>query len=553
MNPMSNKTIAAQFELLAQLLEISGENPFKTKSYSIAAFRIGKLSENLAELSEEQIRKLENIGPAVAAKIFELTSTGKMQALEELLAATPPGIIELLHIKGLGAKKIRQLWLELEIESVGELAYAAQENRLITLKGFGKKTQEQILQQIEFYQTSKGKFLLAQVLDTVEEMVERLREHFPENTIKIIGDIARRNNVVEHIELATNISQKSLQGFFEQITEGIIVESEEKLVVDVAGLSNITFWNLPGSGQGEFLLRANSSPEFAALFQQEFGIATADTEEEIFKNAGVPYLPPERREAFNFNYFQGSKFSKQIENRDIRGLIHSHSTWSDGVHSIRQMAEACIQIGYEYMVITDHSVSAFYANGLSADRVLAQHTEIDELNKELAPFKIFKGIEADILHSGAIDYNEDMWKKFDLIIASVHANLRMDQTTATARVLKALDNPYVRILGHPTGRLLLSRPGYPLDFEAVLKKCADRNIAVELNANPRRLDLDVSMINRALELGVKISINPDAHSTEGIAHNRFGVLSASKSMLDADNNISSFSLPQFQQFLMKTT
>lgn len=553
MNPISNKAIAAQFELLSQLLEISGENPFKVKSYSIAAFRIGKLSENLATLSEEEIKKIDKIGPAVAAKIFELTSTGKMQALEELLAATPPGILELLQIKGLGAKKTRQLWLELEIESIGELAYAAQENRLISLKGFGKKTQDQIIKQIDFYQNSKGKFLLAQVADTVEELTERLQENFPKNKIKVVGDLARRNNIVENIELVTDIPQGAIQDFFKGIAEEIQVLSDQHLVLDIAGLSQVHLWSLPDSGQGEFLFRLNSSPEFAVLFQQEFELSNAQTEEEIFERAGLPFLPAARRESYNFEYWKKSTLPKPIEDQDIRGLIHCHSTWSDGLHSIREMAEACIRMGYEYMVLSDHSVSAFYANGLTPERVREQHEEIDQLNKDLAPFKIFKGIEADIQHSGALDYNEVVWKSFDIIIASVHANLRMEQATATARILKALDNPYVRILGHPTGRLLLSRPGYPLDFEAVIKKCVEQNIVIELNANPRRLDLDVSLINSALDMGAILSINPDAHSMEGIAHNRFGVLSASKSLLDASRNLSSFSLEKFEQFLSRTT
>lgn len=549
MNSMSNKYIAAQFELLAQLLELSGENPFKVKSYSIAAFRIGKFALPLAGMSEEEIRKLENIGPAVASKIYEITSTGKMQMLEELLSVTPPGIIEMLQLKGLGAKKIRQLWLELEIESIGELAYACQENRLVSLKGFGKKTQDNILKQIEFIQESKGKFLLAQVIDPVQSLVKDLQLQNPQYSFELLGDIARRNNVVSRIEIASDCPREQILEFFKGVEGTVYSDQGEETQVSIPGMSTIYFVELPKENRGTFLFRRRADPSFVDTLESEFSIPDVETEEEVFTQLSLPYLAPEKRESYNFHVLKSRNTIGYIEEQDIKGLIHCHSTWSDGANTIREMAEECIRLGLEYMVISDHSVSAFYANGLTTERIIEQHLEIDQLNKELAPFKIYKSIEADILYSGDIDYTEDVWKRFDLIIASVHSTLRMDEDTATRRILKALDNPYVRILGHPTGRLLLSRAGYPLDMEAVLKKCAERKIVVEINANPRRLDLDVSWINRALELGVMLSINPDAHSIQGISDIRYGVLSASKSMLSPHQNLSSMNKEQLERFV----
>lgn len=548
---MSNKEIAAQFELLAELLELAGESSFKIKSYSIAAFRISKLPQPLLEMTEAAVKKIENIGPAVLAKIDEIKATGTMQALEELIASTPPGIIEMLQIKGLGAKKVRQLWLELEIETIGELAYACQENRLAALKGFGAKTQENILKNILFIQANKGKFLLAQIRNFAIGLHEEIINAFPENNTYLVGDISRQMNIVESIEFISDISFDLWTAFFESGFQGTYEEKEHTLLVRLPSLPLIRIIPLNRDNQGWQLFRHQSSAQFTEAFAKLYPMEEKwDTEAALWKHAALPYIPPPLREIENFEYIRQDNFSlTPIAERDIKGLIHCHSTWSDGVHSIREMAEACIRKGYEYMVLTDHSVSAFYANGLTEQRIREQHREIDRLNGELAPFRIFKGIEADILYSGELDYNEAVWTSFDMIIASVHSNLRMNPEKASERVLKALDNPYVRILGHPTGRLLLSREGYPVDIKAVIDKCAERNIVIELNTNPRRLDIDWSWVNYAISKGVMLSLNPDAHSMEGIDHIEYGILSAQKSMLTKENNLSSFSLPEMLQYL----
>lgn len=547
MNTLSNKEVAAMFDLLADLMTIADENPFKIKGYSIASFRISKLTSPLLEMSEQDIRKIENIGPAVVSMIEELKATNKLNVLEQYLKATPPGIIELLRIKGLGAKKVRQLWLELEIESIGELAQACEENRLATIKGFGKKTQENIYQSIQYIQASKGKVLLAQVYDWAHDFHQNLQAQFPQNKFYLVGDIVRQMNEVECVEWISDLSFEVWKGVFDTYSIARIEANENTLMIVIEGFPKIKISKISGTQLGLQLLQANASKAFFDTFCQDFTLANNLTSEEsIFESCELPFIIPALRETQNYaDLVAAKKHFIPIQESDIKGLIHCHSTWSDGVNTLEEMAKACIAKGLEYMVITDHSMVAFYAQGLEPERIIAQHQEIAALNKKLHPFRIFKGIEADILGQGDLDYNESIWKSFEIIIASVHSNLRMDAEKANERILKVLDNPFVKILGHSTGRLLLSRQGYPVDLKLVIDKCAQNNIVIELNANPRRLDLDWTWINYALDQGVKISINPDAHSIKGIDDIRFGVLSAQKSLLSPEQNLSSFGLEKF--------
>lgn len=550
MEQLSNKQISGMFDLLAKLMTIADENPFRIRSYSNVAFSIGKLDRPLLKMSDAEIKKVGHIGPGIFTLIQELQTTGQLQILEEYISATPPGILEMLQIKGLGAKKVRQLWLDLEIESIGELAQACQENRLLSLKGFGQKTQDNIYKSILYMQASKGKFLLAQVWDRVEEMEVLLYQAFPQNSFYLVGDIKRQMNIVERVEWVSDLDTKDWEIFFENLLEAQLSEHEDYIQFEAAEFPIIRIYPLQKTGVGLQLLRHNAASDFFKAMQTKFQLPKdAATEEAVFETLNIHYIHPARREINNFQTLvEKNKSIPLIEEQEIKGLIHCHSHWSDGSNSIQEMAMACIDQGLEYMLMTDHSVSAFYARGLEADRIIAQHQEIDQLNQELSPFRIFKGIEADIQYSGDLDYNETIWKSFDVIIASVHSQLRMTAEKANERILKALDNPYIKILGHATGRLLLSREAYPVDMYAVIDKCAQNHIAIELNANPRRLDLDWSLINYALEKGVYISINPDAHSIKGIQDIRYGVLSAQKSLLTAKQNISSFSLEEFKSY-----
>lgn len=549
MNQLSNKEISSLFELMADLLELAGENPFKIKSYSIAGFRIGKLPEPLLEMSDADVKKIENLGPSMLMKIAEIKETGTMQDLEDLLKETPVGVLEILQIKGLGAKKVRQLWLELEVETIGELAYACQENRLTALKGFGKKTQDNILANIHYMMANKGKHLLGSVRDFAIELLEALINTFPDHTILMMGDIIRQNNIVSSIDFISDLPIVDWNKFFQKNFNIALQHTPTHSFLQLERLPLVKVRSEPKEELGKIQFQNNASEAFLSAFLKDYKLPiTAYDEAAIFEMNGLPFIPASLREIQNYDaVVKDKKVIRPVQESDIKGLIHCHSKWSDGLATIKDMAKACIKKGWEYMVITDHSVAAFYANGLTADRVLEQHKEIDKLNLELAPFRIYKGIEADILYSGDLDYNEQLWPHFEVIIASVHSNLRMPAEKANERILKALDNPHVKILGHATGRLLLSRDGYPIDHKLIIDKCAAKNVVIEINAHPRRLDLDWEWINYALEKGVTLSINPDAHSILGIDLISNGILATHKSLLQKEQNLSSFSKEEFEK------
>jgi DNA polymerase (family 10) len=303
------------------------------------------------------------------------------------------------------------------------------------------------------------------------------------------------------------------------------------------------------------LFRSTGTVSFTEAFLKAYpvsGAAGGNDDQSLFEEAGIPFIPPFLRESEEMlNVIAKKELPTLIQPEDIRGIIHSHSTWSDGVHSLEEMAKACRDKGFEYLVISDHSKSATYARGLSEEKIREQHREIDTLNQQLAPFRIFKSIECDILNDGSLDYSDEVLASFDLVIASVHSNLKMTEEKAMERLLRAISNPYVKILGHPTGRLLLSRKGYPVNHEKLIDACAEKGVVLEINAHPRRLDLDWRWIQSAVSKGVMLSINPDAHSIEGFDDIRYGVLAAQKGMLTKENNLSSKSREEFVNLFIR--
>ncbi len=545
---MTNKEIAKQFQYLAEIMELHEDNPFKIKSYLNAYLTIRKLPDPLAEIPQAEIEKIKGIGSSTSASIRELLDTGHMQALDKFEEKTPQGVREMLQIQGFGPKKIRVIWKELGVETIGELRYACTENRLVELKGFGEKTQEDLRQKLEYFQKSQGKYLYADLEAAANSLVESLKQLLPTAKISLAGAICRRNNVVESIEIVIGYSGDISQIFDNQLLtkKG---EKENTILAQTADELPVTIYCCDPTEFGSKLFRYSAGEEFLDGFLEKtkgIDFKGLETESAVFEKAALPYLQPELRE---HPWSLGRTFTKLIEPTDIRGVVHAHSTWSDGLHTLRQMAEHARNLGYSYLGITDHSKSAFYANGLKEDRLVEQWAEVDALNLELAPFRIFKGIESDILYDGSLDYPEELLAGFDFIIASVHSNLRMDEEKATQRLLKAVENKYTTILGHPTGRLLLSRQGYPIDHRKVIDACADNGVSIELNANPHRLDLDWTWIPYALEKNVLISINPDAHSTGGIHDIRYGVFSARKGGLTSNQCLTSMELADFEGFI----
>lgn len=534
---LTNKEIANLFHELASLMELHDENPFKLRSYENAYLALRKMDIPLMEMEPQEWKQLKGIGTAIAEKLAEIKNSGTFQTMEHFREKTPPGVQTMLRIKGLGPKKVKSIWKELNIESPGELAYACGENRLIELKGFGAKIQEDILKSIAFFDSNQKYFLFSTLEREALHYVSLLRNLNPNARIEFTGALRRALPVLEGIDLL--------------VDQMDILQPEEYQQRDGEGIWNKSYpvhiyvcepdnWNF------EMLLRTSGSESFQTQILTKLQYQHGTDEMDIFVKNGLPFIPAECRDLDDFSHFNVNQLLNQD---DICGVVHAHSTYSDGLYSLEDMANECMRLGYQYLVISDHSRSAFYANGLSIERVEQQWRAIDDWNNKNDQFKIFKSIESDILNDGSLDYPDDMLQGFDVVIASVHSNLKMDETKAMHRLLRAIENPYTRILGHPTGRLLLSRPGYPVNHHKIIDACAAHQVAIELNANPLRLDLDWNWIQYAMEKGVLISVNPDAHNLKGIQDIRYGVLAARKGGLLKNYCLNSKNISEFKTWI----
>ncbi|RYU89912.1 DNA polymerase/3'-5' exonuclease PolX [Mucilaginibacter terrigena] len=550
---MENKTIARTLRFLSQLMELHDVNPFKIKSIANAAFKVDKLPFPVAGKTVPELEKIDGIGKSLAAKIAELLETGTMAELQDLKDKTPEGIVEMMGIKGIGPKKVAIIWKELGIENVGELYYACNENRLIEAKGFGLKTQEEIKKVIEFRMAGNGKFLYAQVEKDVIALMEEIRGIFPDALKHIAGEFRRLNEIISELvivvgslnqEIAFNalaeldtLQNVNLNGthISAELTNGLLVDI---ICVDKADYYYELFMNTGDTEHVEAVLSRINIP-----------LEQPETEELIYQKAGLAWMQPELRDGTTFiEKAAENKLPTLISYHDLKGTLHNHSTWSDGVNTLEEIALYCRdELKLEYLGICDHSKSAFYAKGLSIERVLQQQEEIDHLNKKITGFHIFKGIESDILNDGSLDYPDEILKKFDFIVASVHANLKMQEDKATARIIKAIENPFTTILGHPTGRLLLSRKGYDIDHKKVIDACAANNVVIEINANPLRLDLDWRWHQYALDKGVMLSINPDAHRNSGFHDMEYGTNVARKGGLTKEMCLNALSLAEISK------
>src|SRR5579871_101492 len=550
---IDNYFIADQFSLLSKLMDIHGENSFKTKSYSIAAFNIEKLPEQLTTLQHDKIFAVKGIGDAIGKKIIQIIETGELPLLKEYIQKTPPGLIEMLAIKNLGPKKIAIVWKDMGIETIGELLYACNENRLLLYKGFGEKTQKNIQESIEFFFKNQGSYLYAEAEHTAKEIDQKLKENLPTAKFQLAGEFRRQSEIINKLEWVTTAKAEKLKDFFAGNGFAIDDENERNLTAKhSAGLKLLFHFSNEKSFYSD-LFTNSGSDEFLHAWKEtaEWNDAgNFESEEDIFSSVNINFIPSFLREKKSvLEKAKKEAIPSVINEKDIRAIIHSHSNWSDGSNTVEEMAKHCIEKKIEYLVLSDHSKSAFYANGLSEERIKEQHHYIDELNKKLAPFKIFKSIESDILNDGALDYTDNILSTFDLVIASVHSNLKMTEDKAMMRLLKAIENPYTTILGHMTGRLLLSRPGFPVDHKKIIDACAANHVVIELNAHPRRLDIDWRWIDYALEKNVLISIDPDAHALQGYDDVKYGTLVAQKAGLTKERNLSSFSLQPFEGFL----
>ncbi|HXC03903.1 MAG TPA: helix-hairpin-helix domain-containing protein, partial [Bacteroidia bacterium] len=462
---METEAIAHALKLTAQLMELHQENPFKVKSLTNAAFRLDKTGVSVSGKSLEELEALEGIGKSIAHKILELEQSGSLRELDQLLEKTPSGVVEMLGIKGIGPKKVAQLWKELEVESPGELLYACKENRLVELKGFGAKTQDAVMKAIEFSMASKGWFHYAALEKPAADLVEQIRKKTGTDLVSVTGPLRRKSILVSGI----------------QILIGSLLHVKEKELDIPAGVKTELIYCSPEAFQEQLFETTGSELHLQALGNwKKYFAGHPASETDLYTQMGMQYLEPELREGRNeVELAKAGKVPSLLTDQDLKGVLHNHSTWSDGMHSLEEMAVYCKELGFEYLGMCDHSQSAFYANGLKPERVLAQQEEIDKLNLKLGPLRIFKGIESDILFDGSLDYPEEILQSFDFIVASVHSVLKMDKIKATSRLIRAIENPFTTILGHPSGRLLLSREGYPLDYEKVIDACAANGVIME--------------------------------------------------------------------------
>ena len=527
--------IADVLQLTSKLLELHDGNPFKIKSLVNAAFKLSKLHIAETDFTEEKISQLGGVGKSIAKTVIEISQKGSSAELNVLLEKTPKGVIEMLGVKGLGPKKVKQLWRELELESVGELLYACNENRLVSLKGFGQKTQQAVIQSIEFLKGTAGKTHYANVEELADNLVEELKTLPYISNINLTGDIYRKCQTLEKIDILISSDEPVESEFKSLIPVNLITVSEEDFYYELVKTSSTK----------EHLEKIN----FAALSPPSLKEGTKgwSSEEEVYKALNKPYCLPEWREGF-FEEIIFLKYPENlIEEKHLKGILHNHSTYSDGANTLEEMATYCKELGYEYFGIADHSKSATYAGGLKEEEVIEQHREIDALNKKLSPFKIFKGIESDILFDGSLDYSNEVLKSFDYVVASIHQHFKMDEEKATSRLIKAIENPYTTILGHPTGRLLLARPGYPVNHKKIIDACAANNVIMELNAHHYRLDIDWTWIPYCMEKGVKISINPDAHEKQGFHEMHFGTCVSRKGLLTKNFCFNSLNLDEISK------
>lgn len=545
---MQKKPVSDILENIAMLLEIKGENPFKSRAYYNAAKALSGIT-NLEELvKEKRLREIKGIGEALSQKIEEYSKTGTMAYYEELTQVVPESLLELMQIPNLGPKKIKVLYDELEITNIGELEYACKENRLIHLTGFGEKTQEKVLKGIEFFKRHKGEFLFGDVYQEAERIRQRLSTIVDPIWAEVCGSIRRRKEVVRDMDiLVAAENHEKITSFFVSMPEvdQVLVTGETKTSVRMksgieADLRVVTRQEFPYAlvyftGSKEHNVRLRGIAKKKGWKLNEYGIfdgdnlVTCKSEEEIYRALGLPYIPPELREdSGEIEAAEQDKLPSLVQHEDIRGIFHVHTDFSDGVDSLERMVEAAQKFGFSYLGVSDHSKTAYYAGGLKHDAILRQWEMIDTLNKKNSTFRIFKGIESDILSGGSLDYDDSILEGFDFVIASVHSGFTMKKDDMEERILKAMKNPYTTILGHPTGRLLLSRDGYQVDMMRIIDCAAQNHVILELNASPYRLDIDWRYLKYAKDKGVMISINPDAHAVAGLEEVFFGVNIARK-------------------------
>ena len=573
---MNKDQIAAIFENIARLLELKGENPFKIRAYTHAVRALEILSEPVETLvAEERVSSVDGIGKAISEKITELVQTGRLAYYDKLRDEFPPDILTLFDIQGLGGKKIKALWDALRIDSVTKLERACKSGAVAELPGFGEKTAANIIKAIEHMRKHAGEFRFGDIAALAEGLLEDLRGHPDVNLAQIAGSYRRKKEIVRDLDFI--VSSRNAEGVMTYFTSHPLVESilaqgatkssvllKSGIQCDLRVVSGAEYPfalnYFTGSKEHNVRMRSRALSKGWSLNEYRFSAAEGrelreplpeiHEENDIYRALGLDPVEPELREnRGEIEAAEHHKLPRLVEWTNLRGTFHNHTTASDGRASLEDMIAAAKELGLEYLGIADHSKSSFQANGLDEKRLAAQVERIRELNAAETDFRIFAGTECDILKDGSLDFSDDILSTLDYVVASVHSSFTMPEAEMTERIIRAIQNPHVTMLGHLTGRLLLSREPYQVNIPAILDAAAETGTIIELNANSRRLDLDWRWWPLAREKGVKCSINPDAHTTAGLQDLLFGVGIARKGWLTKDDVINTLPLSSIEKIL----
>ncbi len=579
----SNQDIASKLREVFQLMQLAGENRFKAIAFDKAALTVDGMSEDINEyINNKNLTDIKGIGKSIAEDIYAYAETGKMPVLEAFREKIPPGLLKWTEISGLGPKNILKIHETFGITEIEELKELINNGELAKLPGLGGKSAEKIQKSIEWMEKYDERCRLDEAQKIADDIFASLKDLEGVQQIEVAGSLRRSKETIGDIDILIAADEKHIPGLFEVFTNhGRVTEilgkgdtkssvrttDGRQVDLRIVKPENFAAALMYFTGSKEHNVELRSRARNKGMSLNEYGLyklkedgetnweAPQDfkTEADIYKLLDLNFVPPELREdRGEFEIFETHKEIDLVTDDDIRGVIHAHSTWSDGKFSIKEMAEACIERGYEYLGITDHSQTAAYAGGLKPDEVKQQWDEIDALNEGFKSsgtnFVIFKGIESDILADGSLDYEDDILEGFDFIIASVHQSLEMPEKKMMERFRNAIKNPYTRMIGHPTGRLLLKREESKIDLNELVALAAEYNTAIEINANPRRLDLDWKFGNKAKEVGLMTSVNPDAHTIDGIDLMKYGTRIARKGKYEKERVLNTKSAEEVLKF-----
>jgi len=574
---MDKKRVAEILEEMGTILDLQGANPFRSRAFHNGAIIVGGLADDLAEIVRAKtLTEIDGIGKGLAQIIEDLVTTGKSDEYEALKRSIPPGLLDIMRIPGLGPKRIRLLHERLGIESVEDLKNAAEQHRLSDVEGFGEKMEQNILRRIERLKKSSDRHLLSTALTAATDVVEQLKRLPSVRQCEIAGSLRRRKETIGDIDIVVAAAEKDRPGIMEsfvKLGESRVARGDTKSsIVLKAGIncdlrivteSEFPFAMNYFTGSKEHNVEMRSLARKKGWSLNEYGFSPVEEgsrkkgpmckdEAELYEFLGLRYIPPELRENMGeFDAARENRLPDLVEETDLQGTFHCHTDYSDGANTLEEMSEAVRKRGWKYWGVADHSRAAAYAGGMTVEKAKAQLKAIDALNKKLSGVRIFKGIECDIMADGSLDYQDRVLAQYEYVIASIHGKFNMTEEEATKRLIKALKNKYVTMLGHPTGRVLLSRDGYPVNMAQVIQAAADYGKAIEINAHPYRLDLDWRLVRLAREKGVLIAINPDAHNVDGLNDVRYGIGVARKGWLEKKDVLNTWSPAELEGFFRK--